>query len=787
MKITQPGSKTKPNENPFLSLVRNGYRTIPIRPQSKIPGWFNGSEYTGYNGWQNVEATLDDADRWSEWPNVGWGIITTHTPAIDIDVLDEGLANAIEEVVVEHLGVAPRRFGNAPKRLLVYRTQEPFGKRFLSFSDGNGVQHKIEVLCNGQQFVGGGIHPDTGKPYEWDGNSPIDCSSSDIPLISASQVDELLDEIRETLLETGKFVVGRSVRTSAISKRRDIRHHLSNAQLVEDILEVLPNDYPYDVWITVCAAIKAGLGGDEAHFPTFDTWCLKYKGNTPDVIRGKWESITDSAVGLPYLVKIAGERVPEHASEFRDRLTALECEDDVEFGRMLAEQGSPLFDFDKFFKNQNQNLEPPYQVPDTLEADVFNPVPDNPPGLVGHIAAYHDATSIRVTPIFGLAAGLSAVSALAGGRYEVQMPNGRPVSTALFILALGGTGSGKEGVRSVVSDVLKMASSAGEKLPRRFSAASAPAMLRYLHGRSDAIWMPDEFGRYLKSITMPSGSHQYQLISLVMSLYGLFHGSTDPYTYADGKNNIGSVNNPYLNVLATATPASVKETLGTGAILDGFLNRFIVVLNEDVSPPYRDDYSDMNAATRAEILSRSEDAQLGELLKGNRLIPIVVEDDAEALLISFRDEAEQHRAAAQQRGDRAEPMWSRVYENALRIAGVVAYGDSDPGAPLLNATHAEWAIAFMRWATQQALRLTQGLADTRVGRVSNEIVEFVEDCIAAPKNEDNRDGWVPKNQITRRFQGMKRDRAEALDDLVEGGFLIFKRQGNKTLYRVGTR
>ena len=40
------------------------------------------------------------------------------------------------------------------------------------FKSPNGEEHKIEVLCNGQQVVVDGVHPDTHRPYTWHGGRP---------------------------------------------------------------------------------------------------------------------------------------------------------------------------------------------------------------------------------------------------------------------------------------------------------------------------------------------------------------------------------------------------------------------------------------------------------------------------------------------------------------------------------------------------------------------------------------------------------------------------------------
>jgi hypothetical protein len=102
----------------------------------------------------------NEIDIWGDWPEAGIGIATGRVIGIDIDVLsDPHLAKRIEDLAREMLGDTPAlRIGRAPKRLLVYRADQPF-KGFK--------RPPIEVLGLGQQFVAYGLHPETGQPYDW--------------------------------------------------------------------------------------------------------------------------------------------------------------------------------------------------------------------------------------------------------------------------------------------------------------------------------------------------------------------------------------------------------------------------------------------------------------------------------------------------------------------------------------------------------------------------------------------------------------------------------------------
>lgn len=774
---------TKEDARERLSrLVNNGYEPLPCIPhdaeltpstsikpmdRGKVPGHIllDGT-WIGSKGWTAVEVTQDTIVRWVKDVAAGAGICirTGTTVGIDIDVTDKELASKIEALFIKGLGVAPRRVGNSPKSLLVYRTGVPLKKSAMVFvHDGRGDEQRIEVLGSGQQFVAFGIHPKTRNPYEWHGGDPYQTKLADLSDITPDLIDACIEDVCELMAEQGYSA--KSVKRSSGSSRRKLIGDPALTGVPEiavRALAVLANDYDREEWVKKSAAFKAAVGGDESYYSAFERWCLQWREdrdggvvtNRPEDARKIWDSIRDAEVGFEHLMRSA-------------------------IHRLKTEEGDPTAFHDALAAWRRGRVSPTVEM-EIIPNDRVDVTPDMPPdlllspGLVGAIGRYHDSVSHRVAPIYGIAAGLSAVSALAGGRYFLRMPTS-DASTNLYIMCLGGSGSGKEGVRGVVKTVLKIA-----EMDTATSAASEAALLRHLHKRGDVLWMPDEFGRHLKFAGNPNGGHQYQFISCVMKTYGLFFSATERCVYADTKNNIDPVISPYLSVLATATPSSLTEALTNAAVVDGTLNRFIVINIGDSPIPFRDGPKGaMNNDLEVEIHGLSALTYLGSKRTGK--IAIDPDDGAVGLLIGYRDEADEMRVAAERRRCPSEPLWARSYENALRVAAVVALGDSDPFAPRLTVDHARWAITYMRWSTGQSIRLLGAIGDTQTERDGKAIIRYVEDCIESPKNDLNRKGWVSKSQITRRFQQVKKhDRDNILHDLVEGGFLIRESGGGPT-------
>ena len=122
------------------------------------------------------------------------GILTRTTPAVDIDVYDPDVAEAVEAILWDMLGTRGMvRFGQAPKRAALFRTESPFGKISTPvFTSPTGQRHRVEVLCSGQQIVVLGTHPDTGKPYSWHGGEPGDMARADLPEFTEASAREFV-------------------------------------------------------------------------------------------------------------------------------------------------------------------------------------------------------------------------------------------------------------------------------------------------------------------------------------------------------------------------------------------------------------------------------------------------------------------------------------------------------------------------------------------------------------------------------------------------------------------
>jgi hypothetical protein len=179
-----------------LKLREQGYSPIPV--EGKIPN---------YKGWQKLgNISIEELARLtSAHPTaVNTGVLTANMPVLDIDILSPEAAEAAEQLVKDRIGETGRiliRVGKAPKRAIPFQTIKPFPKIAVGLDAPNGsAGQKLELLCDGQQVVVDGIHPDTGKPYTWFGGHLTDIGRLELPYLNETEARTLVQDIAELLV-----------------------------------------------------------------------------------------------------------------------------------------------------------------------------------------------------------------------------------------------------------------------------------------------------------------------------------------------------------------------------------------------------------------------------------------------------------------------------------------------------------------------------------------------------------------------------------------------------------
>jgi hypothetical protein len=186
-----------------------GYSPIPL--YGKEPPIYGkkkkNNAHGALAGWQNLfDSSTEQIAMWATtWPDAGnTGILTKFCPAIDIDILEQDAAEAVEELARDRFGEAGHflvRIGLPPKRAIVLRTDEPFEKITTTFIAPGGSEQRIEIMADGQQLAAFGIHPDTRRPYAWHGGMPGPIRREDLPYVREADLQQFKEDATRLLIE----------------------------------------------------------------------------------------------------------------------------------------------------------------------------------------------------------------------------------------------------------------------------------------------------------------------------------------------------------------------------------------------------------------------------------------------------------------------------------------------------------------------------------------------------------------------------------------------------------
>jgi hypothetical protein len=188
-----------------------GYCPIPL--YGKEPPIYNAKKKNnrhrrGLGEWQLLtDVTAEQIDMWGKtWPDAdNTGVLTFNMPVVDIDILHEEAAHAVEDHVRERFeerGYILVRIGKPPKRAIPFRAaMGPFKTFKISVIAPDGSEgEKIELLANGAQLVVAGVHPETGQAYRWFGGELDQIPREELPDIREDEAHALVNELVDILV-----------------------------------------------------------------------------------------------------------------------------------------------------------------------------------------------------------------------------------------------------------------------------------------------------------------------------------------------------------------------------------------------------------------------------------------------------------------------------------------------------------------------------------------------------------------------------------------------------------
>lgn len=305
----------------LISVMPPGAQIAPssaVDPSQvgKVPGVRLASGlWVGYN-WLAETAVPDKVSKWVREDGANIGLRTERFPAIDIDSLDETIASVVEKIALDTLGPAPIRVGRAPKRLLLYRTDAPFGRLRLWI---NNREHLVEVLGKGQQFVVHGTHPYTQRPFAWDTNLAR-LGAAGLTTITFEDATRFVEKLALHFAAEGVQVEREGDGKIDASHRDQDALRAPSMDVLRHAVNMIPNDNEHfasrESYLRMGYAIKAAAGeeNEDEALSLFLDWALRWEGNAqfdgndPDIVMADWRRMHGPyEVGYPWIAEVARE------------------------------------------------------------------------------------------------------------------------------------------------------------------------------------------------------------------------------------------------------------------------------------------------------------------------------------------------------------------------------------------------------------------------------------------------------------------------------------------------
>ena len=733
------------------TLVDRGFPILPIQPNTKKPGLYKLGAWHEYPKWSRHcerETTDNEVDIWGNWPEAGIGIAAGRVIGIDIDILDSStIALEMEALAKRMLGDTPAvRIGNAPKRLLVYRAVQPF----------SGFKYPpIEVLGVGQQFIAYGIHPDTGKPYDWPVSTLADLSPDDLPGITEAQAREFAKEAYRLIpAELRPKTLGVGLR--APMECANLPEQRGTYEAVEDALRHIVNaDLDYDSWVRIGMATKGALG-DEG-WPLFEAWSESSQKNDPKTTARSWRSFAPQRIGAGTIYKLALDNGWEPDAEMKLN------------GEIVMNGHHPA----REFLQALQAADPISIEPHEISLPPPKPMPvgwDQVGGVIADMMALMAATAKRPQPVLALGASLCAIGALMGRKYRTESN----IRSNLYVVGIAESGAGKNHSRVVINELFRKANLlqylGGNKI------ASGSGLLTAIQRQPAILFQLDEFGMFLSAAADRKRSPRYvcEILDLMTELYTTSGTTYFGVEYASTQHNNAhrAIHQPCACIYGTTTPLHFWQALQASNVADGSLARFLIMESEDDFPDSNEAFGVIDPPQ--DLIDRlilihqgggklngnlTDVGAIDEVLVDPRVVPMTPQARA-----TFRQlDQELVERLRISRGTGYSSILARIEENATKLALIRAVS-RDPVDPQIEDHDAEWGIMLSRHCAELTIREASArVSENQVESHHKRAMQILRDAGMA---------GMSKSDFTRRTQFMDhRQRDGVLRTLAEAGLI----------------
>jgi hypothetical protein len=401
-------------------------------------------------------------------------------------------------------------------------------------------------------------------------------------------------------------------------------------------------------------------------------------------------------------------------------------------------------------------------------ADVGMPDLVRPPGLVGDLCEWINATAMRKQPFLALACSLAFCGVLFGRKVKDHLGT----RSNIYALGVADSSAGKNHAQNQIRQVADRAGCLD--LFGGVHTTGDAAIESKLAESPATIFLWDEIGFLLAHANSGQSKHHSGLIPFLMQLYSSSGSVFLGREYADGEKQ-RKIIQPCCCIYGVSTPGRFMPGLTPEQIQDGWLARCLVFRAEgiprkerkDCTVPPSDEIVELVRKWHDRIIINENQGNLAHLVRfdatgtGSAAAPIQIEvpntKNAENTFIRFDDFCEE-------RGKASEPfrsLWLKGEENARKIALIVASG-VEFDRPKITTPIARYACDLVGFLLDDFCRETAPkISSTQIEEYKQKILEII--------RGEGVEGCLSRT-ITRKARwSTKKQRESILTDLLEAG------------------
>ncbi|MBB3205422.1 hypothetical protein FHS27_001222 [Rhodopirellula rubra] len=378
----------------------------------------------------------------------------------------------------------------------------------------------------------------------------------------------------------------------------------------------------------------------------------------------------------------------------------------------------------------------------------------NVPGFVSNVMKFTLANAPYPNVALAFCGAMALQSYLAGRKVATT----GDLRTNIYLLALAGSGTGKEFPRKVNSQILFQI---GESQSLGDKFASGEGIQDALARSSKMLFQNDEMDGVLRQINLDRDSSRESIPNILLTLY-TSAGDFYPLRVKANQKEGGYVDQPHLTLFGTATPKYFYESLSQRMLTNGFFARLNII---DVGKRGKGQTPGSARDLPDEILETAKwwaDFHPGG---GNFMavhpkpLRVPLTTGAETAITDLRLQTEVEYDKADDAGDEvARAAWSRTCEHAKKLALIYAVSE--------NHLQPQITLDAVRWASEFSLHQTRRqlyLASVHVAENP-----FHKECLKFMKRlQDESSGVISRRQIMRAMKMKSNEFDQVVDTLVQ--------------------